>query len=350
MPGYCRALLLLLLFGVSCVNIASATSCAGRYSTLQEDYDEAGSIILAQVTGCADQSLPVGRSCPDQDFSLTTLEVLKDSVPSRDHNGNYQGAGIMGCGMNFAVGDHYLLFLDQNGELIHFSSGYLNVDDFRAIATENRLNILRQYRDGVVTDLSEPWRFTDNGLACSVEHNFKGGSLHFSLVYTEKDYGPLTMDISRGPDGEMQFDAKPYPPGMEQPKAEFTGPTYAHNAIMFSVSLIDHEKMVAGTASVKVDDQVWSLNRAKIDIQRFGNTAHTIHMDLTGGGPAIEILEAMNNSTDVVIAAVPGGVSPTPLPEAPVHFYTKTTQLPDSAKRFNACVDGTERRGNPLFP
>lgn len=354
MPGHYKSLLLrtlLVLFpGAGYANTVLATSCAWVSSTLQEDYDRADHIILAQASGCADRSLPENGFCPDLKFSFSVLEILKDAGPARDYGDEFQGADIMGCGMYFTIGHNYLLFIDNSGQLIHAAGGYLSGDDFRTISAEKRLKILRQFRDGVVADLSEPWKFTDTGISCSVEHRFKGGDLRFLYNYTGSNYEPMEMDISRGPDGEMQYDAKPYPPGREPPKIEFTGPIYDRNTVIFSISLADHKQMVEGTTSVEVDNRVWPMHRMTIEILSSGSSEHTSHMGVTGGDPAKEIFEAMSQLADVAISAIPKGMGPVPLAETPVRFETKTTQFPTAAKRFRACVDGTERRGSPQLP
>lgn len=349
MTGYCR-FLLLLLTSISCAQTAFATSCAGVSSTLQEDYDNADSIILAQVSGCADRALPQNGTCPDQRYSFTTLEVLKDSIPSRDHDEDLQGADMMGCGMHFAVGKDYLLFFNQDGTLNHSASGYLSGDDPRIYTANDRLNIIRQFRDGLVPDLSEPWKFMDTGLNCIINHLFKGGSLSFSFYYAKNDYGPMSMDVSKGPNGEVQYDPKPYPPGREPPKVERIGPDFERNDVVFAVSLKDPERIVEGSISINIGQRSWPLQRMTVVVDAFGINSHTVHSEVTGGEPVLEILDAMNQQTDIVISGLPIGIAATPVSESPVHYSTQTTQLPMVAERFKACIDGTERRGHAQFP
>lgn len=345
-----RSLLPLLIMGACYSSSAIATSCAGVSSTLQEDYDQAESIILAQVSGCADQSLPQNNSCPNQLYSFTTLEVLKDSVPSRDHDNDLQGADMSGCGMYFGVGRNYLLFFDENGNLNHNASGYLNGADVRVYSTNDRLDIIRQYRDGLIPDLSEPWKFMDTGLNCTISHRFKGGAMTLSFYYASKDYGPMTMDISYGPDGEIQYDPKPYPPGREPPKVEIIGPEFERDSVMIDVSLENPEQFVEGSTSIKIGQQSWPLQRTTVVVDAFGIDKHTVHSDVIGGESALEILDAMNGSRDIAISGVPIGIGATPVTETPVRYETKTTQLPNAAKKFSACADGTARRSHPQYP
>ncbi len=68
------------------------------------------------------------------------------------------------------------------------------------------------------------------------------------------------------------------------------------------------------------------------------------------GSAAIEILDAMSHPTDVVISAVEMGLGPVSVAESPTLFETRTTQFPATAKKFKACVDGTERQADPNFP
>ncbi len=217
---------------------AVASDCFYLHFTLEKDYRRADSIVVAHASGCPDSQLPISGRCPDQLYSFDVIEVLKDSVPSRDHGGVIQGSRKMGCGMYFRIGHSYLLFIDENGNLNHGASGYLSADDARSIATEERLQILRQYRDHMIEDLSGPWRFFDHGRACHVNHSFEGGSLSFSYVYAKNDYhGSARLVSSRGPNGEYRLDSGPPTPEEESFHAKMTGPTYERNAVSVGVSL-----------------------------------------------------------------------------------------------------------------
>lgn len=114
--GLACSLLAMILGGLVSVSSALATSCIPVQSTLQEDYELADAIILAQVSSCAHGDPIMDWNCEDRLFNLDVIEILKDSVPSRDYGGAYPGAdAAWGCGLSYKLGETYLVFLNGKG-------------------------------------------------------------------------------------------------------------------------------------------------------------------------------------------------------------------------------------------
>ena len=330
-----------------------ATTCVPNYSTLQEDYELADAIVLAQASSCA-QGEPVGGwNCEDRLFNLDVIEVIKDSVPSRDYGGAYAGADLAwGCGLGYQLGETYLIFFDGKGG---YSTGSARVsgDDMGVFLAEQRLDVLRQYRDGSVADLSGPWWFMDTGVSCSVSHRFAGGGISVGLGYG--DYkGRVAGMPRRGPDGELQFDVQPMPPGT-QPLLEqtTTGPVYDPGDVVLSVSLKDAADLVPASVSIKVDGRAWPLWQ-RTTTMRAGVSDQKIYSFATAGNPALEILDAMSRPSAVVVtvarggdsggieAATDGATAGTPMLTS---FKTRSTQFANTSAKLKACIDGTARRG-----
>ncbi len=344
---------LLLLAACAAISsgVAAASDCGYPRFTLEVDYQRADSIVVATVSGCPDSQLPVNDECPDQLYSLNVIEVLKDSVPSRNHGGVIQGIRNMGCGMYIRVGQSYVLFLDENGDPSPGASGNLSGDDSSIISTEQRLQILRQYQDGLIDDLSEPWRFNDSGRSCHINHSFKGGDLSFAFGYVDDEYyRSHKLERSVGSGGEIRMDTSPLVPEEESFHGEMIGPNFGRDAIVLSVSLENSVTAVRGSVSIRVGSRVWPLQRRTIVFEAGNSTPVNIVTEVTGGDAAIEILDAMSEPTDIVISAVASGISPEVVDESPLRFETRTTQLPSAANKFKACVEGTQRQANPVLP
>jgi hypothetical protein len=52
----------------------TATTCAITFSTLADDYANAGSVAVMQVNGCADGAIPQMGRCPDERYELAAIE------------------------------------------------------------------------------------------------------------------------------------------------------------------------------------------------------------------------------------------------------------------------------------
>ena len=338
--------------------IAVATTCIAVQSTLQEDYELADAIVLAQASSCAEGEPVSGWNCEGQRFNLDVIEIIKDAVPSRDYAGAYQGAdpGI-GCGGVYQLGGTYLIFLDGEGG---YSASIERVsgDDMRAFLAEQRLNILRQYRDGMVDDLSGPWWFMDTGVSCNVSHALAGGGISISFAY-----GDTNVRVSgtprRGPDGELVFDVQPIPPGTAAIPGlrTTTGPTYNFGDTVLSVNLGNVAELLPARLSIKVGNRSWSLQQRTITVGTAGWQQES-HSFVVGGKPALEIINAMSSPSEIVITAVSAGNSGTDAfnigsndgTPTVTRFETRTTQFANTSKKLKACIDGTVRRGVSSAP
>ena len=134
---------------------ALSLSCAPNAFTLSEAFEKADSIIVALVTECKKEISSEAWAHGGADCSFVSLEVLKESKPVRDHRGV---ASSHGCGLSLFVGKQYLLFLDSENKPIGLSAS-LSGDQSPFQLSTSYQKILREYRDGAIQDLSEPWVF-----------------------------------------------------------------------------------------------------------------------------------------------------------------------------------------------
>lgn len=313
---------------------ALANSCATcPDSTLQEEYEQANSIVVA-MANCPPQGCYLGSH-----VILVVLEVLKDSIPPSNYRAARQLDADVTCGLRFVTDDSYLLFLDKDGTP-RCVSGSLTGG---AYVTREKLRVLREYRDGIVGDLSDPWIFRDDAVSCSVGHRFKGGTLGFVYRYDPRDI-PLTLLPRRGvfgPDGESLYETAVPSLDFELPQpGSYSGPAFPSDSVSVNVNLVDPETIVDGSVSIKIGEKVWAIYSSRAHWR-----SHVLIMQHTAGDPALEILEAVGTPADVVISAV-RSTSELAAPH-PVRFVTRTTQFPNAAQRFKACVDGRVRVGKP---
>ena len=153
-----------------------ALSCAARIFTLSEAYEAADSIIVGLVTECEQEVSDDPWAHGGANCSFVSLEVLKESIPARDYRGV---ASSSGCGLSLHIGNQYLLFLDSENRPMHFSAGLIS-DDHAARLSNAYVRILRDYRNGVSDELSEPWVFAEFEDMCFLSHGVRGNQISFS--------------------------------------------------------------------------------------------------------------------------------------------------------------------------
>lgn len=284
---------------------AGALSCAMPVNTLAEAYDEADSIIIGLVTDCAEPVSSDPWTGGGAGCSFDTLEVLKAAVPARDYRGT---ADSEACGLSLQVGNQYLLFLDEDNRPLPFSTG-LNGDSNRAALPREQVRILRQFRDGAVADLSDPWIFYEQDGTCTISHAVGGYQIAFSQrkVAAEPSGNDFTRDVV---DGKTVLTGKAVVTGEmphgDQPDVTIVMPAdtpeFPLDGLMLDVAFLE-PPVPERRAVLTAGSATWPLYRMEISIA-FGNgRAHRMVTYHVGGEAAEEILSAMLEPTDVTIAA-----------------------------------------------
>lgn len=380
---------------------ARALSCAPRVFTLSEAYDAADSIIVGLVTECEEEVSREPWANGGSDCSFVSLDVLKESNSARDYRGVSSSSG---CGLSLQVGKQYLLFLDNENRPMHYSAS-LNGEQYSTQLSNSYQRILRDFRDGVIRDLSEPWTFGEYEGACSLSHNVGGHRISFGRG-TPDGQGQLAQDwthekvngktIHRGRTRAVGS-------GSTSPLLDVEVvvvgdiPDYPIDTQMLIIAL--HEKTPAPVrqAIITVGNRSWSLYRVEEFISISGMPSMTIVSYKVGGELSEQILSAMSKPSDVVVSAVlvnsphvdsesPPGVSQLDEgsvilapqgddyfsqvpprsgsanpettssgaairaygsrrepPEAVLRLETGSTQLPAVLKNYQACYEGVER-------
>ena len=278
---------------------AYALSCAARVFTLADAYEEADSIIVGIVTACEQaQSTDVwvggGSGC-----SFATLEVLKDSSTTRDYGGIANSAA---CGLALQVGHQYLLFLDSENQPLWYSEP-LGQSEWADARVNQRIGILRDFRNGVTADLSEPWVFHKSIIgACTLSHSFRGNQLSFTrrpvdaVPLEEVDWAGITVDGRPVFGPEQIADIKRQ---IAESPEEAQG-----NDLALTIRFQESWPRAARNASVRIGNRSWPLERHEHS-PRVGNaSALDRHMFYTARGSAAEeILAALETPSDVVATA-----------------------------------------------
>ena len=278
---------------------AYALSCAARVFTLSEAYEAADSIIVGLVTECEQEVSDDPWAHGGANCSFVSLEVLKESVPARDYRGV---ASSSGCGLSLHIGNQYLLFLDSENRPMHFSAGLIS-DDHAARLSNSYVGILRDYRNGVGSDLSEPWVFGEHEGTCLLAHSVRGNQISFSRgkagagEQVEQNWTQETVD------GKTVY--RSTDPTVATMEAVISGdlPTYAEDAQMLSVSLPEKSPVPLRHASLSVGTQSWPLYRMETVLSIRGMPTTTKVDYRIGGEEAEQILLAMMEPSDIVVTA-----------------------------------------------
>lgn len=335
----------LLVFATS---TSHSTSCFPRQpTTLAIDYQSAADIYVGEVVGCTDGTVPGYRRCPEERYLVQVLNVLKDGYPELGGFSELQGSNWMGCRLNLAVGTRFLVFTDAQGRLQQ-SSQSLAGGHAKTKVTRERRRILAAYRDGVVDDLSEPWFFSDFMFACSLNHQVEKSSLGFGYFYGDpKRSGQAQILPKWDEDGNFVPDlVRIAGPTADEIESEHSGPTLEPSQVVFSVSLNMAASTIENTGVARVGNRQWPLLTSR-ETTRFRGGEPNVHVrEVIGGADALEILDAMRDTVDIVVSVRSSGYfgPRPPVPEdLATTLETRTTHIGDKIDEFLACVDGTNR-------
>lgn len=380
---------------------ASALSCAPRVFTLSEAYDAAESIIVGLVTECEEEISRDSWANGGSGCSFVSLDVLKESNSARDYRGV---ASSSGCGLSLHVGRQYLLFLDNENRPMRFSAG-LNGGQYPTQLSNSYQRILREFRDGVIRDLREPWMFREYEGSCSLSHTVGGHRIDIGRG-TPKSQERLAKDWTREKvDGKTVYRGQTHSIGANSSSPSYdvevvvTGdiPEYPNDAQMISITLQEQTPVPVRQATITVGSRSWPLYRVEEFISISNMPPMTQVSYKVGGEVSEQILSAMSKPSDVVVSAVlvnspnvdsesppevspldQGSMAPAPQgddyfsqlppesglmkpetassggairaygsrrkpPEPVLRLETGSTQLPAVLKSYQACYEGVER-------
>ncbi len=286
---------------------AYANSCAARLFTLSEAYAAADSIIVGLVTECKESVSSEPYASGGADCSFTSLEVLKDSAPARDYSGVVSSSG---CGLSVNVGDQYLLFLDRENRPLWFSAS-LSGDLYPTQQTHQYLQILRDFRDGRVGDLAEPWELADSDGHCSIWQSVKGNRITFTRRKPAAPQQPRPEWTQDTANGETVYRAtvplidkeNSLRSGTAEVAAFGANPDVDDDVLFLSVTLLEQQSATARKTSVSVGNTTWSLNRMEIDLPVGDATKYKVNEYWEAGATAERILSAMLRPSDIVVTA-----------------------------------------------
>lgn len=287
--------------------ITHALSCASRHFTLSEAYEAADSIIVGLITECKEEISSDPWANGGSDCSFSSIEVLKEPIPARDYSGVTSSSG---CGLSLHVGGQYLLFLDSKNQPMHFSAP-LSGDRYQAQLANRYLRIIRDFRNGVVNDLAEPWMFGGSGGYCSIWHSIRGNQFRFSRRTSDAPQQPKpdwTQELINGETvyrtNVPTFDTDTnLPAGMVEIVAFGDIPDYPDDALMLTVHLQEASPAPVRQATLAVGSKTWSLNRVEMNLSLPGASAHTVLDYHAVGDAAEQILSAMAEPSDIVVSA-----------------------------------------------
>ena len=335
----------LALFGVP--TISHALSCAPRQFTLSEAYEAADSIIVGLIAECKNEISTDQWANGGSDCSFTSLEVLKESVPARDYSGVTSSSG---CGLSLHVGGQYLLFLDSKNQPVHFSAP-LSGDRYQAQLANRYLRIIRDFRNGVVNDLAEPWMFGESDGYCSIWHSIRGNQIRFTGRTPDAPQQPKPDWTQETINGETVYrttvplldaDTK-LPSGDAEIVAFGEVPDYPDDALMLRVSLPERSPAPVRQATLSVGARTWSLNRMEMNLSLPGASAHTVVEYYGAGDVAEQILSAMAQPSDIVVSAavVAANIDSDPTPEVPPPDQDSFVRAPSKGDYFGQALPET---------
>lgn len=293
------------LLGVS--TVSQALTCAPQHLTLEEAYQAADSIIVGLISECAEEAntglwVSGGRDC-----WFSTVEVLKDALPARDYSGV---ASSTACGLSLLVGQQYLLFLDRDDQPMRFSAS-LDGDLHQGNLAKEHLRILRDFKNGLVRDLAEPWVPEESNGGCSIWQSVRGNVIRFSRRTAgvpqkpEIDWTTETLHgsiVYRAAVPIYETDSKsPYGVGEIVAFDELPDPDAS---LRLSVTLTEMALPPVRRAVINVGDKTWPLHRLEISFAvPHVSMQHKIVEYYATGELAEQVLSAITHPASIVVTA-----------------------------------------------
>jgi hypothetical protein len=264
------------------------------------------------------------------------------------------------------------------------TSGSLGGDHYRTQQTSRYLQLLRDFRNGHVDDLSEPWTNEESGGYCSIRQRIKGHQISFShrapdaLPQPKPEWTHETINgetVNRATVPLVDVDH-----GLHVGDAEIVAfgdvPDPDGDGLFLRVSLQDASPDTVRQAVFSVGVRTWSLNRIETNLLLAGASQHKLIEYWAGGEAAEQILSAMVQPSRIAVSAtivLPNSaagvcdallrdeldafVGPAPpgskaadscrvqgeSPELHLRFESRSTQLSGVIKTFHACYAGRGR-------
>lgn len=327
--------------------ITLALSCGTRLFTLSEAYEEADSIVVGLITECKEEISSDPWAHGGSDCSFISLEVLKESMPARDYSGVTSSSG---CGLSLHVGAQYLLFLDSKNQPMHYSAA-LSGDQYPAQLSSHYLRIIRDYKNGAIDDLAEPWMLRELEGACSLSHRVGGNQITFTRRqadsppqpkpdWTQETINGKTVHRSSVPLSSADSTS---PFGVADIVAYGDIPDYPDDVLMMNVDVPERSPSPVRQATLSVGARTWSLNRVEINLSFRGSSAHTMINYHAAGEVAEQILSAMTQPSDIIVSAtlVASKIESNPPPEFTQPGQRAVTPTPPNDAYFGPGVPET---------
>lgn len=282
---------------ISFSSFAHGCSCRPG-TTLAQLYERADNILIAKITGCAQDRLSPDDSCRSHGWTFETVEDLKGTDAAVRALPSDSGPVANTCDISLELRETYLLFLSEGRT--YLCSGTASLDGKAGVRKMREVEILRAYRDGTIDRITDPWHFTDSESGCVLFHQLDGVSLRFLYMYAAR---PME---GAGPIMTLHL-AQPF---------DLVGPTvFEVNGERIPLTRHTVEPSRAPAPSIV------GLPRMSIDSVR--------------GDKALALLDTMSEFAAISVS----GMRATPhTPAEQFHTTANTTQIRDAVAQFKACV------------
>lgn len=248
MPGIKHYLALLILCVVlPAPRFAYACSCADVPIT--ERFEDAQILLLVRAGPTSRETDEEGREIRKWPFEVIELYKGEPRFESL-----WSSGGGASCGAHLGEAQHYLISTDDDGRVGLCSMSRIGGDP----SDNDEINVLNAHKYGEISELTEPWSFSESAEICSVTHQFTSGGGYLQFFYRFKK--PEHLDTR-----QYQFPV-PYtaPDGREVRRPIEDRGTHASTEPGFlnlRVRFGSGRHVKEGSATLKVNDRLWRTHR-----------------------------------------------------------------------------------------
>ncbi len=259
-----------------------------------------------------------------------TYEVIELYKGEPNFETLWSSGGGASCGAHLAESQHYLISTGDDGEVSLCSMSRIGDDP----NSDAEIDVLNAYKYGEISQLTEPWIFSETPDICSVGHQFSSGGGYLEFFYRFRE--PEHLDTR-----QYEFPIPFTAPGGREPKPpiEDRGPHPSTELGYFELRIRfgSGRHVEEGTARLVIGEREWSTRRTLME------APWAFPYEVIDEEGAREVLAALGDASSLSVKwklwELPGYRQKW-YPDYPIaSMQTSQLYLGDAISSFHECVD-----------
>ena len=248
-----RPYLVLLVLCVVLPTPRSGFACSCADVPITERFEDAKLLLLVKAGPTTRETDEEGREIRKWPFEI--VELYKGE-PRFDLL--WSSGGGASCGAHLGENQHYLISAGDDGRVGLCSMSRIGSDP----TNNDEIIVLNAHKYGEISELTEPWSFSESAETCSVTHQFTSGGGYLQFFYRFKE--PEHLDAR-----QYQFPIPYTAPGGREVRRPIEGrgphPSSEPGFLNLRIRFGSGRHVEEGSARLIVDDRQWRTRRTLME-------------------------------------------------------------------------------------